>query len=151
MQKTQARDTPGLFPYEGAVKSLAQISLAVGALVLLYLTYTGWPEIRHFLRVGEPQQITAEVRLANRCSIPDNSFVVRQVQNGRTAAFSNGVARIDVLEGDYLELQLSARYREVQFNGFRQRASQNMTMTADCGKGERMQGTMDSMRDKFGD
>lgn len=134
-----------------SVKSLAQISLAVGALVLLYLTYTGWPEIRHFLRVGDPQQITAEVRLTNRCAIPEESFVVRQVQNGRTAAFSNGVARIDVLEGDYLELQLSARYSEVQFNGFRQRASQKMTMTADCGKGERMQGTMDSMRDKFGD
>lgn len=132
------------------MKSLAQICLAVGALVLLYLTYKGWPEIRHFLRVGEPQQITAEVRLTNRCSIPDDSFVVRQIKTNRTAAFSNSLARIDVLEGDYLELQLNARYREVQFNGFRQRATRNMTMTADCGTGERMQGTMDSMRDRFG-
>ncbi|MFD1510456.1 hypothetical protein [Lacimonas salitolerans] len=133
------------------MKSLAQISLAVGALVLLYLTYTGWPEIRHFLRVGDPQQITAEVRLTNRCAIPEESFVVRHIKTNRTAAFSNGVARIAVLEGDYVELQLSARYREVQFNGLRQRASKSMTLTADCGKGERMQGTVDSMRDKFGD
>jgi len=133
------------------VKILAQISLAVGAVVLLYLLYAGWPEIRHFLRLGDPQRITAEVRLTNRCSIPDASFVVRHSSTGRSTAFSNGVARLDVLEGDYLELQLSARYREVQFNGFRQRASRSMTMTADCGKGERMQGTMDSVREKFGD
>jgi hypothetical protein len=133
------------------MKAFGQITLVFGAFVMGYLIYTGWPEIRHFLRLGEPQRITAQITLNNRCPIPDESFVVRQVQNGRTAAFSNGVARIDVLEGDYLELHLSARYREVQFNGFRQRASQDMTMTADCGKGARMQGTMDSMRKKFGD
>ena len=133
------------------MKSLAKMIITVGAFTLAYLVYLFWPEIRHFLRVGEPQRITAEVRLTNRCSIPDASFVVRHVKTNRTAAFSNGLARISVLEGDYVELQLSARYREVQFNGFRQRASQSMTMTADCGKGERMQGTMDSVRDKFGD
>jgi len=37
---------------------------------------------------------------------------VRQIQTNRTAVFSNGIARIDVLEGDYVELQLSARYSE---------------------------------------
>jgi hypothetical protein len=36
----------------------------------------------------------------------------------RSAPFSNGVARIDVMEGDYLELQLSARYATgVTFKG----------------------------------
>ncbi len=133
------------------MKIFAQIIATVGAFTLAYLVYLFWPEIRHATRLGEPQQITAEVRLNNRCPIKDTDFVVRHVKTNRTAAFSNGLARISVLEGDYVELQLSARYREVQFNGFRQRASQSMTMTADCGKGERMQGTMDSVRDKFGD
>ena len=133
------------------VKIFAQIIATVGAFALAYLVYLYWPEIRHATRLGEPQQITAEVQLNNRCPLKDTDFVVRHIKTNRTAAFSNGVARISVLEGDYVELQLSARYREVQFNGFRQRASQSMTMTADCGKGERMQGTMDSVRDKFGD
>ena len=133
------------------MKIFAQIIATVGAFTLAYLVYLFWPEIRHATRLGEAQQITAEVRLNNRCPIKDTDFVVRHVKTNRTAAFSNGLARISVLEGDYVELQLSARYREVQFNGFRQRASQSMTMTADCGKGERMQGTMDSVRDKFGD
>ena len=133
------------------MKIFAQIITTVGAFALVPLVYLFWPEIRHATRLGEPQQITAEVQLNNRCPIKDTDFVVRHVKTNRTAAFSNGLARISVLEGDYVELQLSARYREVQFNGFRQRASQSMTMTADCGKGERMQGTMDSVRDKFGD
>jgi hypothetical protein len=42
--------------------------------------------------------------------MPDANFVVQDFKTRRSAAFSNGVARIDVMEGDYLELQLSARY-----------------------------------------
>ncbi|MCR9140339.1 MAG: hypothetical protein NXI27_30525 [Alphaproteobacteria bacterium] len=133
------------------MKIFAQIIATVGAFALVYLVYLYWPEIRHATRLGEPQPITAEVRLNNRCPIKDTDFIVRQIKTNRTAAFSNGIARIDVLEGDYLELQLNARYREVQFNGLRQRASQRMTMTADCSMSERMQGTVDSMRNKFGD
>jgi hypothetical protein len=133
------------------VKIFAQIIATVGAFALAYLVYLYWPEIRHATRLGEPQPITAEVRLNNRCPIKDADFMVRQIKTNRSAAFSNGIARIDVLEGDYLELQLNARYREVQFNGLRQRASQRMTMTADCSMSERMQGTVDSMRNKFGD
>lgn len=133
------------------MKILAQIIATIGAFTLAYLVYLFWPEIRHATRLGDPQPITAEVRLNNRCPIKDADFMVRQIKTNRSAAFSNGIARIDVLEGDYLELQLNARYREVQFNGIRQRASQRMTLTADCSKSERMQGTVDSMRNKFGD
>lgn len=133
------------------MKILAQIIATIGAFTLAYLVYLFWPEIRHATRLGDPQPITAEVRLNNRCPIKDADFMVRQIKTNRSAAFSNGIARIDVLEGDYLELQLNARYREVQFNGLRQRASQRMTMTADCSMSERMQGTVDSMRNKFGD
>jgi hypothetical protein len=134
------------------VKKLGQILLVVGAVVLSCMLYVFWPEIRHATRMGDPQRITAEVQLNNRCGMPDTNFVVQDLKTRRSATFSNGVARIDVTEGDFLELQLSARYTtEVTFNGIKQRASRRMTVTADCGVSERIQGTMDSMRDKFGD
>jgi hypothetical protein len=134
------------------VEKLGQILLVVGAVVLAYMLYVFWPEIRHATRTGDPQRITAEVQLNNRCGMPDTNFVVQDLRTRRSAPFSNGVARINVMEGDYLELQLSARYTaEVTFNGVQQRASRSMTVTADCGVSERIQGTMDSMRDKFGD
>jgi hypothetical protein len=133
------------------VKKLGQILLVVGAVVLAYMFYVFWPEIRHATRTGDPQRITAEVQLNNRCGMPDTNFVVQDLKTRRSAAFSNGVARINVMEGDYLELQLSARYTtEVTFNGVQQRASRSMTVTADCGVSERIQDTMDSMRDKLG-
>jgi hypothetical protein len=133
------------------VKILGQILLVVGAVVLAFMLYMFWPEIRHATRTGDPQRITAEVQLNNRCGMPDTNFVVQDLKTRRSAAFSNGVARINVMEGDYLELQLSARYTtEVTFNGVQQRASRSMTVTADCGVSERIQGTMDSMRDKLG-
>jgi hypothetical protein len=134
------------------VKIFAQISIALGAVVIAALAYLSWPEIRHMLRFSAPQEITAVVRLTNRCPLSDTSFVLRHVNTGRSIPFSNSMARIQVVEGDYLELQLAARYTaEVTFNGFRQRAAPNMSMTADCGMSERIQGTMESMRDKFGD
>jgi hypothetical protein len=133
------------------VKTLGQILLVVGAVVLACMLYVFWPEIRHATRTGDPQRITAEVQLNNRCGMPDTNFVVQDLRTRRSAPFSNGVARINVMEGDYLELQLSARYTtEVTFNGVQQRASRSMTVTADCGVSERIQGTMDSMRDKLG-
>jgi hypothetical protein len=56
------------------------------------------------------------------------------------------------MKGDYLEVQLSACYaKEVTFTGVQQRASLHMTVIADCSVSERIQDTMDSMRDKFGD
>jgi hypothetical protein len=134
------------------VKTLGQILLVVGAVVLAYMLYVFWPEIRLATRAGDPQRITAEVQLNNRCGMPDTNFVVQDLRTRRSAPFSNGVAQINVMEGDYLQLQLSARYTtEVTFNGIKQRASRRMTVTADCGVSERIQGTMDSMRDKFGD
>ena len=132
------------------MKLFARISIAISAVILVFFVYLSWPEIRHTLRLNPPQEITAVVRLTNRCPLSDHSFVLRHVPTGRSAPFSNSMARIQVLEGDYLELQLSARYTsEVTFNGFRQRATENMQMTADCGMGDRIQGTMDSMRDTF--
>ena len=134
------------------MKTLGQILLVVGAVVIACMLYLFWPEIRHATRIGDPQRITAEVQLNNRCGMPDINFVVQDLKTRRSAPFSNGVARINVMEGEYLELQLSARYTtEVTFNGVQQRASPRMTMTADCSVSERIQGTMDSMRDKFGD
>jgi hypothetical protein len=134
------------------MKRLGQIILVVGTVALAYLLYAFWPELRHATGMGEPQRITAEVQLINRCTIPDTDFVVQDLKARRSAPFSNGVARINVMEGDYLELQLSARYAtDVTFNGIQQRASRSMTLTADCGVSERLQGTMDSMRNTFRD
>jgi hypothetical protein len=134
------------------MKIFTQISFSIVALMLAYLLYAFWPEIRHATRLGDPQRITAEVQLNNQCGMPDTNFVIQDLKTRRSAPFSNGVARIDVMEGDYLELQLSARYAtDVTFNGVRQRASRRMTVSADCGVSERIQGTMDSMRDTFED
>lgn len=124
----------------------------MGAVVLAYLLYAFWPELHHANRIVEHQRITAEVQLINRCGMPDANFVVQDLKARRSTPFSNGVAGINVLEGDYLELQLSALYAtDVTFNGAQQRASRSMTVTADCGVSERIQGTMDSMRNSFKD
>ena len=94
--------------------------------------------------------ITATVTLVNRCPLPDTAFVLRHVPSNRSAAFSNAVARMNVDAGDLMEIQLSGRYPDVRFNGLQQPAEPTMRMAADCSMGERMEGTMGGMREKFG-
>jgi hypothetical protein len=134
------------------VKVLGQILLMVAAVVLAYLLYAFWPKIHHATRMGGTQRITAEVQLINRCGMPDTNFVVHTLKMRCSAPFSNSVARINMMEGDYLELQLSAQYNtDVTFNSVQQRASRSMTLTADCGVSEHIKSTMDSMRNTFRD
>lgn len=111
--------------------------------------YILMPHIRKVLRFGVPPQITAVAQLTNHCPIPDHSFVLQNINKGRTVPFSKGLARIKVTEGDYVELGLSARHTsEVTFNSFRQRATENMAMIADCAMDDAIEGTTGQSRFK---
>jgi hypothetical protein len=132
------------------MKVLVRVSSAVGAVVLVNLIYTGWPEIRDFLLVGEPQKITSEVRLINQCTLADSSFAVRNTNTGRSIQFSNGRAQIEGAQGTFLQIVLASRFEDVTFSGEKQRIKPQMTMTADCNSGERMRGAMDGIGNKFG-
>ena len=132
------------------MKRIGQLFIAIGAAVLLGLLVMAWPEVRHWLRLAEPQKITAEVTLTNRCQIASDDFVVRNTKTGRTAQFSKGVARIEAIEGTYLQLRLASRFADVTFNGEQQRASHTMRMTAGCTQGERMRSVVDGLGGTFG-
>jgi hypothetical protein len=51
--------------YEDGVKTLGQIVLVVGAIVLAFVLYVFWPDMRHAGRIGDPQHMTAEIKLIN--------------------------------------------------------------------------------------
>jgi hypothetical protein len=132
------------------MKILVRITSAVGAVVLLFLIYTRWYGIRHFLLAGKPQQITSDVRLINQCHLADSSFALRNADTGRSIQFFNGRAQIDGAQGAYLQIVLASRFDDVTFSGEKQRIKPQMTMTADCNSGERMHGVMNGIGDKFG-
>lgn len=121
--------------------------LAVAIAAVLAAVLVIWP-VLGLAPLSGP--ITATVTLVNRCPLSDTAFVLRHVPSNRSAAFSNGVARMNVDAGDLMEIQLSGRFPDVRFNGLQQPAERSMRMIADCSLGERMEGTLGGMRDKFG-
>ena len=132
------------------MKLVGKILIASGVLLLGSLIVLAWPDIRNIIRLAEPQNITAQVQLINKCQIASSNFVVRNTKTGRSAQFSNGVARIDAVEGTYLQLGLVSRFSDVSFNGEQQRAKNMMRMTAGCIQGERMRGVVDGLGGTFG-
>lgn len=97
-----------------------------------------------------PEVIKAQVKLRNTCDVPDSSFVVQDMATGRTAQFSNGVARVKTQTNHNLVLKLAARFDAVAFNGSPRRAKARMTLTADCTNSEKEAETLRSLRKSLG-
>lgn len=124
--------------------------MILAAVVAVSLMQLALPAIQDGLRMGEPEIIRAQVRLINTCPLADSSFAVRNTDTGRSVPFSNGTAQIEAERGTYLQVVLASRFKDVTFDGEKQRIKVRMTMTADCSQGERMRGVMDGLGDKFG-
>ena len=97
-----------------------------------------------------PRPIVAVVTLVNRCDVRDTDFVVQDVTTRQVTRFLNGMAQVKTQTGRQLTLQLAAKYDEVRFSGLKQRARENMVMTADCDSSEKESATMKSLRKSLG-
>ncbi|MGC6392099.1 MAG: hypothetical protein ACON5C_09810 [Alphaproteobacteria bacterium] len=115
------------------------------------MSYIFYDELSELLYIGDPRLINAEIEFVNDCSIATSNFVIRDTVSGRTATISQNRAHLQVLEGTPLEVQLVNRFPDVKFAGYTQKARKKMRMVANCDQSERVQGTVRSLTDRFGD
>ena len=99
---------------------------------------------------GKPAQIiTANIKLVNKCPMPDDVFILEDPKSGRMIMFKNGFAKLEILEGSLLQLKLSKSYPEVNFNGPKVNASNQNTLVADCSADERVEDKLKSIGGAF--
>lgn len=91
-----------------------------------------------------------QVTLDNRCGIVDDAFMVVSEHDGARATFSAGVAFIETRAGSRVYLTVSDKYPGFEFESPRKSVQAEMVLTADCGQGERIERTLDAMREQFG-
>ncbi|XDZ66515.1 hypothetical protein AB8880_03720 [Alphaproteobacteria bacterium LSUCC0684] len=97
----------------------------------------------------ERREITAEIVLVNECDVPSAYFAVKKLESGRTYSLAKGQASIDAIKGEKLQLVLSPKYKDVEYDGMIFKASEFQRVTADCSFGERQRGVTDGLKNTF--
>ena len=80
------------------------------------------------------KEITAEIKLVNKCLLDSKYFIVRDLESGKSAAFINGFARLNTKTKSPIQLQLSPSVKSVSFEGTAVAAKKKMKLVADCSK-----------------
>ena len=80
------------------------------------------------------KEITAEIKLVNKCQLDSKYFIVRDLESGKSASFTNGVAKLATKTKSSVQLQLSPSVKHVSFAGNAVAAKNKMKLVADCGE-----------------
>ena len=78
------------------------------------------------------KEITAEIKLVNKCQLDSKYFIVRDLESGKSAGFANGVAKLATKTKSSIQLQLSPSVKNVTFSGNAVAAKKQMKLVADC-------------------
>lgn len=100
----------------------------------------------------ERREASVEVRvvLDNRCTLIDDAFMVETRPSGQRAYFDKGIAKLTTRKQERVLLRASDRYPGFDFESASVRVAPTVVLVADCGDRERVDRTLDSMRDQFG-
>ena len=78
------------------------------------------------------KEITAEIKLVNKCQLDSKYFIVRDLESGKSASFTNGLAKLTTKTKSSIQLQLSPSVKNVTFAGNAVAAKKKMKLVADC-------------------
>ena len=92
-----------------------------------------------------------EVTLDNRCELIDDAFMVVTEPDGARATFERGLAALQTRSGSRVYLKANDKYPGFEFESPRKVAQPKMVLTAECGTGERIERTIDAMREEIVD
>ena len=63
------------------------------------------------------EEITARVKLVNKCQLDSKYFIARDLESGKSAPFINGYAKLSTKTKSSIQLQLSKSVKNVTFSG----------------------------------
>ncbi len=93
--------------------------------------------------------LRVQVTLVNRCELIDAAFMVVSEPDGARAAFDRGVAFIDTRKSSRVYLTVNDKFPGFHFESPKKDAAPTVVLTAECGLSDRVDRTIDAMRDQF--
>ena len=127
------------------------IAVFGGALTLALMLGIYYMLTPSFSENLEPVKITDfEIRLKNKCSVTDATFIVEAPQQRKRSKFFNGVAVMRLPENAKVKLAVNPAFPDFIYDGVPELVSQNMVLVADCGVSPRLKSIFGAMKDQFG-
>ena len=127
---------------------IAKILIGIlGVLFIFAIIWFGMPNIQNVFK--EVKMISVTVKLDNKCSLDDNSFVVAVPGTDIIVPFRNKIARLRLKSDRKLQLIANPKYPAIRYDGMFVDVKENVILEADCTTSPRLKGIFKSMKDQF--
>ena len=127
------------------IKFILIISLSF--LFILTILWFGMPNFQNIF--NEVKMISVTVKLDNKCTLDDDSFVVAVPGTDIIVPFRNKIARLRLKSDRKLQLRANPKYPAIRYDGMFVDVKENVILEADCTTSPRLKGIFKSMKDQF--
>ena len=130
------------------MKMIAKILIGIlGILLIFAIIWFGMPNVQNVFK--EVKMISVTVKLDNKCSLDDDSFVVAVPGTDIIVPFRNKVARLRLKSDRKLQLRANPKYPAIRYDGMFVDVKEDVILEADCTTSPRLKGIFKSMKDQF--
>ena len=127
---------------------IAKILFGISGILFIFaIIWFGMPNVQNVFR--EVKMISVTVKLDNKCSLDDDSFVVAVPGTDIIVPFRNKIARLRLKSDRKLQLRANPKYPAIRYDGMFVDVKENVILEADCTTSPRLKGIFKSMKDQF--
>ena len=127
---------------------IAKILIGIlGVLFIFAIIWFGMPNVQNVFK--EVKMMSVTVKLDNKCSLDDDSFVVAVPGTDIIVPFRNKIARLRLKSDRKLQLIANPKYPAIRYDGMFVDVKENVILEADCTTSPRLKGIFKSMKDQF--
>ena len=127
---------------------IAKILFGISGILFIFaIIWFGMPNIQNVFK--EVKMISVTVKLDNKCSLDDDSFVVAVPGTDIIVPFRNKIARLRLKSDRKLQLRANPKYPAIRYDGMFVDVKENVILEADCTTSPRLKGIFKSMKDQF--
>ena len=127
---------------------IAKILIGIlGILFIFAIIWFGMPNVQNVFK--KVKMISVTVKLDNKCSLDDDSFVVAVPGTDIIVPFRNKVARLRLKSDRKLQLRANPKYPAIRYDGMFVDVKEDVILEADCTTSPRLKGIFKSMKDQF--
>ena len=130
------------------MKMIAKILFGIlGILLVFLIVWFGMPNVQNIFK--EVKIISVTVKLDNKCSLDDDTFVVAVPGTDIIVPFRNKIARLRLKSDRKIQLIANPKYTAIKYDGMFEDVKKNVVLEADCTTSPRLKGIFKSMKDQF--
>ena len=116
--------------------------------IVAILTYSNHETIKSIIDPPR-EKILSVIDIGETCGVGTDYFEIVDLDTGHRVPVRNGKSRIETIEGNNIQLQISAQFQAVQIDIPPVQAGKYMVLGLDCGNNERLQNFLNSIKDNF--